>query len=101
MDKKEKKKTKKVVVDVGCSGGEGEPKGECCNVDAVVTVDGRGQIVLPKELREKAGIKAGDKFAMISCLSEGKVCCISLVRAGDFADTIKVTLGPMMKVIMG
>ena len=31
----------------------------CCSVDAVVTVDARGQIVLPKELRSAAGIKRG------------------------------------------
>ena len=34
--------------------------GDCCKVQAVVSVDERGQMVLPKEIREKAGIKAGD-----------------------------------------
>ena len=37
-------------------------EGGCnCQVDALVTIDGRGQIVLPKEVREKAYIKEGDK----------------------------------------
>lgn len=72
----------------------------CCNVDAIVAIDGRGQIVLPKDLREKAKIKAGDKFAVISWQSAGKVCCISLVKADDFAKTVKDMLGPMMGEIM-
>ena len=32
----------------------------CCKLEAVVAVDERGQIVLPKDLRERAGIRAGD-----------------------------------------
>jgi len=73
---------------------------KCCKVDAIITIDGRGQIVLPKDVREKAGVSAGDKFAVISYESEGKVCCISLVKADDFAETVKDMLGPMMKGIL-
>lgn len=73
---------------------------ECCRIDAIIAIDGRGQIVLPKEVREKAGVKAGDKFAVISFESGGKVCCISLVKADDFAETVKGMLGPMMKGIL-
>jgi len=80
---------------------ESEPKNlGCCRVDAIITIDGRGQVVLPKEVREKAGVKAGDKFAVISCESSGKVCCISLVKADDFDATVKDMLGPMMKGIL-
>jgi len=73
---------------------------QCCTVDAIITIDGRGQIVLPKDLRDRAGIKAGDKFAVISCESGGRVCFISLVKADKFADSVKSVLGPMMKGIM-
>jgi AbrB family looped-hinge helix DNA binding protein len=69
----------------------------CCTVEAIVTIDARGQIVLPKETREKADLKAGDKLAVISCESGGQVCCISLVNASDFTETIKGMLGPMMQ----
>jgi AbrB family looped-hinge helix DNA binding protein len=75
-----------------------EPK-TCCKVEALITIDERGQIVLPKDVRKKANVKAGDKFAVISCESNGKVCCISLVKAEDFAETIKGMLGPMMREI--
>ena len=73
---------------------------KCCQVDALVTIDGRGQIVLPKEVREKAAIKAGDKFMVISKESEGKVCCLFLVKADYFNKTIKGALGPMVKDII-
>ena len=72
----------------------------CCQVDALITIDGRGQIVLPKDVREKVGVKAGDKFVVISHESDGKVCCISLIRADDFGETVKDVLGPMMKEIL-
>jgi AbrB family looped-hinge helix DNA binding protein len=72
----------------------------CCLVCAIATVDSRGQIVLPKELRDKAGIKAGDKLAVINCQSDENVCCIALVRADDFTTTVKGMLGPMMKDIL-
>ena len=72
----------------------------CCKVEALVTVDARGQIVLPKDVRDKAGIGAGDKLAVISFESGGKVCCISLVKSDAFADTVKGLLGPMMNEIL-
>ena len=73
---------------------------KCCKVDALITIDGRGQIVLPKDVREKAGVKAGDKFVVISHESDGKLCCISLVKADIFAETVKGVLGPMMQEIL-
>lgn len=72
----------------------------CCKIEALVPIDARGQIVLPKDVREKAQIEAGDKLAVIAFESDGKVCCISLVKADAFADTVKGTLGPMMADIL-
>ena len=71
-----------------------------CKVVAIVGVDARGQIVLPKDVREKAKVKAGDKFAIITWESDGNVCCISLVKADDFAETIKGVLGPMFEEML-
>lgn len=77
----------------------------CCSpvagfqVDAVVSVDERGQMVLPKELRERAGIKPGDKLALISWEKDGEVCCMSLVKTSAFQDMVKGLLGPMMQEI--
>lgn len=70
-----------------------------CKVESIVTIDERGQMVLPKEIREKAGIKAGDKLAVLNWEKAGRVCCISLIRVEDFAKMVKEHLGPMMKEI--
>ena len=72
----------------------------CCKVEGLIPIDARGQIVLPKDVRERAGIKAGDKLAVIAFESEGNVCCISLIKAEVLADTVKGTLGPMMSGIL-
>lgn len=72
----------------------------CCAVEALITVDERGQMVLPKELRAKAGIKAGDKFAVVSWEKDGAVCCIALIKAGNLEPMVKGVLGPMMGDIL-
>ena len=75
--------------------------GECrCQVDALVTNDGRGQIILPKEVREKADINEGDKFVVISHQSGGKGCCLFMVKTDFFSETVKSTLGPFVKDIL-
>jgi AbrB family looped-hinge helix DNA binding protein len=68
----------------------------CCSVEGFVSVDDRGQMVLPKDLREKAGIKAGDKLAVVTMEKEGKVFWIGFIRADDFGDMVKDFLGPVM-----
>ena len=72
----------------------------CCAVEAIVTVDERGQMVLPKELRAKAGIKAGDKLAITSWEKNGEICCIALIKAGNLETMVKGLLGPMMKDVL-
>lgn len=72
----------------------------CCKVEAVVPVDERGQMVLPKEIREKAQIKAGDKLAVVTGEQNGQVCLIALIKAEQLEDTVKnilKTLGKQTK----
>jgi len=68
----------------------------CCRVESMISVDERGQMVLPKELRDKANIKAGDKLALISWEKDGEVCCISLIKANYLAERVTEFLGPVM-----
>ena len=84
------KKNQKVC----CSPGEMEEN--CCRVESVISIDERGQMVLPKELRDRANIRAGDKMAVITWEKEGEVCCIYLIRADRLAEGVKDFLGPMM-----
>ena len=72
----------------------------CCAVEAIVTVDERGQMVLPKDLRDRAGIKAGDKLAVTSWKKDGEVCCIALIKAGNLGGMVRTMLGPVMKDIV-
>ena len=72
----------------------------CCKVEAIVSIDERGQMVLSKDLREKAGIRAGDKLAITSWEKDGSICCISLTRADELTGMVRATLGPVMKEIL-
>jgi len=72
----------------------------CCKVETIVSIDERGQMVLPKELRDKLKIRPGDKLAMVSWEKEGKVCCVSLIKADDLTGMVKNMLGPVMKEIL-
>ena len=78
-----------------CSPGGMEEN--CCRVESVISIDERGQMVLPKELRERAKIRAGDKMAVISWGKGEEVCCIYLIRAERLAERVKDFLGPVMK----
>lgn len=80
-----------------------EPQTEvagCCAVQAMVSVDERGQMVIPKDVRERAGIQPGDKFALVTWEKDGAVCCISLIRADDLAGMVKGLLQPVMQDIL-
>ena len=72
----------------------------CCKVESLIAVDDRGQMVLPKEIRDKAGIRAGEKLAVVSWEKDGEVCCISLVKAEELTGMVKGLLGPMMEGII-
>jgi antitoxin PrlF len=80
----------------GCGLSSGREAGRT-RVESLITVDERGQTVLPKEIREKAGIRAGDKLAVITWEKEGKVCCLFLIKAEDLAGMARDFLGPVAR----
>jgi AbrB family looped-hinge helix DNA binding protein len=82
----------KKETDPSCVSGGG-----CCSVESVVSVDERGQMVLPKEIREKANIKAGDKLAIVGWERDGEICCISLIKADQLGGMVRGLLGPMLQ----
>lgn len=69
----------------------------CCKVESLISIDERGQMVLPKDLREKVKLKAGDKLAVISWEKEGEICCLTLMKSEYLAQRVKEFLGPVMK----
>jgi len=68
-------------------------------VEALISIDERGQMVLPKDLRERANIGAGDKLAVTSWERDGKVRCMILTRANDLTDMVKATLEPIKDIL--
>jgi AbrB family looped-hinge helix DNA binding protein len=91
--------TKKIINEVcspegsqcGCNPGSG------CKVEAVLSIDDRGQMVLPKDVRERAGINTGSKLALISWEKEGNICCLALLKVETLSGMVKDVLDPLMK----
>jgi antitoxin PrlF len=81
---------------MSCLAGSGKSP-SCCKVESLISIDERGQMVLPKDLREKADLKPGDKLAVISWEKDGAVCCFTLIKADSLAGGIRDFLGPMMQ----
>ena len=65
----------------------------CLKVQALVGVDDRGQMVLPKEIREKAGIQGSDKLALTTIERDGRICCILLTKSDELVQAVQSTLG--------
>jgi len=92
--------TQKKTINEVCN-PDGSPCG--CNlgsgykVEAVLSVDERGQMVLPKDVREKAGINTGSKLALISWEKEGGICCLALIKVETLSGMVKEVLDPLMK----
>jgi AbrB family looped-hinge helix DNA binding protein len=77
-----------------CCGAAGST---LCKVESLVSIDERGQMILPKELRDRAKIRAGDKLAVTSLERDGKMCCILLTKAEDLSSMVITVLGPVVK----
>jgi AbrB family looped-hinge helix DNA binding protein len=73
------------------------PAGGCCKLESLVSIDERGQMILPKEIRDKANIRAGDKLAVTSLEKDGRICCILLTKADELAGGVKIMLGAVAK----
>lgn len=74
---------------------------DCCpreelKVEAIVSVDERGQMVLPKDIRKKLDLQAGEKLAVATKERDGKVCCIYLFRTDTLSDMVRDQLGPLL-----
>lgn len=78
---------------VGCGCGLGTG----CTIEAVLGIDDRGQMVLPKDVREKAGIKTGDKLALISWEKDGAVCCLALMKVERLKGAVSDVIGSVLQ----
>jgi antitoxin PrlF len=69
----------------------------CCNknevctpLESIVNVDERGQLVLPKEIRDRWGLKGGDKLAILTSIKNGEICCVAMVKADLLTKNFKL-----------
>ena len=72
----------------------------CCKVESVVSIDDRGQMVLPKDLRKRAQIHTGDKLAVVTMEKDGKICCLSLIKVNEMDQMVKDMLSPVMREML-
>jgi AbrB family looped-hinge helix DNA binding protein len=77
-----------------------EPRVQNIRIEAVASIDDRGQMVIPKAIRERADLKAGDKLAISVMENDGRVCCITLIKTEELADRVRDILGPAVKDIL-
>ncbi len=63
---------------------------EAYSVEAIVSIDERGQLVLPKSIRQRMGIVAGDRLALVTMEKNGRVCCLNLFKASHLADQARI-----------
>jgi bifunctional DNA-binding transcriptional regulator/antitoxin component of YhaV-PrlF toxin-antitoxin module len=54
-------------------------------------------MVLPKEIREKAGIQAGDKLALVSWERADNIKFIALIKAKDLNVLVQKMMEPVLK----
>lgn len=69
----------------------------CCKLESIVSIDERGQMVLPKEIRETVNIRAGEKLALVSWGQMNEVSCITLIKIEDLNKMVQELLKPILK----
>jgi AbrB family looped-hinge helix DNA binding protein len=67
-----------------------------CQVEAVLSIDSRGQIVIPKEVRKRAHIRDGDKLALVSWMNRDEVCCLALIRTEKLSSEVSVVMHSLL-----
>jgi len=70
--------------------------GSDCRIYSVVKMNSKGQIVLPKNLRERAGFKPNGKIALMTFEKEGEICVVLMIKAERLGEAVTKTLSPML-----
>lgn len=69
------------------------------SIEAIVSCDDRGQLVLPKDVRKILDISPGDKLALLSCTTENNQMCLTIIKSRSLENLVKNYLSPMLKDI--
>ncbi len=68
-------------------------------IEAIISIDERGQMVVPKETRARAGIRAGDKLALVGWRKGDRVCCLSLIKVDEMSEMLGELVGSLMAAV--
>ena len=77
----------KVTVE-GCSCHPLNENTGSCYVEAIISMDDRGQIVIPKNIRDKLGFTSSEKLVLISWTKNDKVESVSIMRNDVFSEIV-------------
>jgi antitoxin PrlF len=72
----------------------------CCRVESIISIDERGQMILPKDIRERMKIRPGEKLAVVSMEKDDRICCLSLIKVEELEKMVKSLLGPVMDEVL-
>ena len=67
-----------------------------CKVETVLSIDSRGQIILPKDVRKRVNIQDGDKLALISWMNNDKVCCLTLIQTDNLSSGVSGVINSLL-----
>ncbi len=71
-----------------------KPEADQYRIESLVSIDERGQMVLPKEIREKLGVRPGDKLAVALSYRGERVCCAHVFKAVELNGRVKEVIEP-------
>ncbi|MBC7114896.1 MAG: AbrB/MazE/SpoVT family DNA-binding domain-containing protein [Archaeoglobi archaeon] len=67
-------------------------------IETIVTVDAKGCILIPKEIRSRMGLESGDRLMVISGVDEkNRICCLLLVKPEVFEKEAESMLRGLFK----
>lgn len=67
------------------------------SVEAIISCDDRGQLVLPKEIRKRLNINSGEKLALLNITSGTEDFFLTLIKANSLEKLIKNYMTPVME----
>jgi len=95
MQKNQKKINNQIKITYSCIMEKGQ-----FTVEAIVSCDDRGQLVLPKDLRKKLNISAGEKLALMKIMDKNDAFFLTLIKADALGGLIKNYMTPVMKEVI-
>jgi bifunctional DNA-binding transcriptional regulator/antitoxin component of YhaV-PrlF toxin-antitoxin module len=70
------------------------------SVEAILSCDDRGSLILPKDIRKKLKIGAGEKLALLNIVSDDDEFFLTLIRVNSLESLIKKFMTPVMKEVI-